>query len=49
MAAEVTLEDIADELSISSEQMRSYVDRETGEVVSVMVEDLSAAEECDDP
>jgi hypothetical protein len=45
MAAVVNLQDIVDELSVTSEEMRSYVDRE--KVVSVMLEDLSAAESGD--
>jgi hypothetical protein len=54
MAAVVNLQETVDELSMTLEEMRSYVDRETGEVVSVMLEDLSAAEsggndERDDP
>lgn len=45
MAGVVNLQDIVDEISIMSDVMKSFVDRETGEVVSVEVEELGAAEE----
>jgi hypothetical protein len=45
MAAVVNLQDIVDDLSIMSDVMKSFVDRETGEVVTVAIGDLGAAEE----
>jgi len=45
MAAVVNLQDIVDELSMMFDGNRSYVDRETGEVVTVAVEELGAVED----
>jgi hypothetical protein len=45
MAGVVNLQDIVDELSIISDVMKSFVDRETGEVITVETEDLGFAEE----
>jgi hypothetical protein len=45
MAGVVNLQDIVDEISIMSDVMKSFVDRETGEVIAVEIEELGAAEE----
>jgi hypothetical protein len=45
MASAVDLQDIVDDLSMMFDGMRSFVDRETGEVISVAIADLGAAEE----
>lgn len=43
MAGVVNLQDIVDELSMMFDENRSFVDRETGEVIGVSLEDLGAA------
>jgi uncharacterized protein UPF0158 len=48
MARVVNLQDIVDELSIMSDVMKSFVDRETGEAITVEIEDLHDAEVVDD-
>jgi hypothetical protein len=45
MAVVVNLQDVVDALSMDFEVMRSFVDRETGEVVTVLQDDLAAVEE----
>jgi hypothetical protein len=45
MAGAVNLQDIVDDLSMMFDGIRSFVDRETGEVIQVAIEDLGAAEE----
>ena len=45
MAGVVNLQDIVDELSLMFEENRSFVDRETGEVVMVTRDDLRAVED----
>jgi hypothetical protein len=48
MPATVLLKDIVDELEMLSDEHSSYLDLESGEVVSVSGEDLRAAERDDD-
>jgi hypothetical protein len=45
MAGVVNLQDIVDALSLVFEENRSFVDRETGEVVTVLQDDLRAVED----
>ena len=48
MAGTVNLQDIVDELSTMFDENKSFVDRETGEVITVSLDDLHAAEEEDE-
>lgn len=45
MAGVVNLQDIVDEISMMSDVMKSFVDRETGKVITVEIEELGAAED----
>jgi guanyl-specific ribonuclease Sa len=45
MAGVVNLRDIVYEISIMSDVMKSFVDRETGKVIAVEIEELGVAEE----
>jgi hypothetical protein len=49
VAAKVKLSDIVDALEIASDEVSSFVDRETGEVLSIQHEFLTQAEEQDAP
>jgi hypothetical protein len=45
MAGAVNLQDIVDDLSMMLDGIRSFVDRETGEVIPMAIADLGAAED----
>ena len=44
MAGVVKLQDIVDAVSMMFDEMKSFVDRDTGEVVTVSLDDLRAAD-----
>lgn len=48
MAGVANLQDIVDAISMIFDEMKSFVDRETGKVITVSLDDLRAAEEVDE-